>query len=70
MKQIIEYPNLSIVSCRCGCKFSYESEDMISEYSGTSLTYNKTEKYVICPICKNRTSIYSLTTTIVIKRIK
>jgi len=59
MIKIIEYPKVNIVSCCCGCRFSYESEDMVSEYSEASITWNKIDTYIICPICKKKTYIYN-----------
>ena len=51
MIEVIEPGTKNVIKCNvCGCKFSYESEDIKHEVHGDAITI--TEKhYVICPQC-------------------
>ena len=52
MIKIIEYGSKTITTCNsCGCKFSYEKEDIINESNGS---YKAFKMYIYCPQCKEK----------------
>lgn len=52
MIKIIEYGTKTITTCNsCGCKFSYEKEDIIYENADA---YKALKMYINCPQCKEK----------------
>ena len=55
MIKIIEYGTKTITTCNsCGCKFSYEKEDIINEDTDS---YKAFRSYIYCPQCKEKVVI-------------
>lgn len=51
MIEIIKRGTKNITTCKqCGCKFSYESEDIQQKFSFVDI-YKQYKDYVICPQC-------------------
>lgn len=66
MIQIIEPGKKLIVQCdNCGCKFSYEGEDIQQEpeYKAEDLWIYISKKYVVCPQCGKRVFLSSTSRT-------
>ena len=55
MIQIIKYGTKEVTDCKiCGCRFSFEKEDLIQEDTDN---YKAFKEYVLCPQCENEVII-------------
>ena len=55
MIKIIKYGTREVTECKtCGCKFSYEKEDLRNEDTDN---YKAFKEYVICPQCEQEVII-------------
>ena len=59
MIEIIERGKKHIAVCtECGCKFSYEDEDIINDHSNEyTYIYDMTKAYINCPQCNTKVII-------------